>query len=81
MRRARILAGLFAALAASAAAADYLGALLASRDTPVFTTYAAAPARSEYRLDHAYQFMWFDDGRPRVLQRGGRQPRHRLPLP
>lgn len=63
MRRTLILAGLFAALAAPAAATGWPGALSASRDAPVFTTYAAAPARSEYRLDHAYQFMWFDDGR------------------
>jgi len=63
MRRVLILAGLFAALAAPAAAADWHGALSANRDAPLYTTYAAAPARSEYRLDHAYQFMWFDDGR------------------
>jgi len=42
----------------------FLSALQASKNDPLFTTYAAARARSEYIIDEGYQFSWTDPERP-----------------
>lgn len=40
--------------------AQYLSNLNATKQDPLFTTYAAPLSRSEYMLDQGYQFQWFD---------------------
>lgn len=40
--------------------AQYLSNLNATKQDPLFTTYAAPLSRSEYKLDQGYQFQWFD---------------------
>jgi hypothetical protein len=42
----------------------FLSTMQASKDDPVYTTYAAARARSEYIIDEGYQFSWYDPERP-----------------
>ncbi len=42
--------------------AQYLSHLNATRSDALFTTYAAAPARSAYKNDQGYQFLWNDRG-------------------
>jgi len=39
---------------------QFLSHLNATRSDALFTTYAAAPARSEYKNDQGYQFQWND---------------------
>ncbi|MDP2365625.1 MAG: hypothetical protein Q8M94_17900, partial [Ignavibacteria bacterium] len=41
-------------------AQNYLSNLHATKDDPIYTTYAAALSRSEYKVNEAYQFVWFD---------------------
>jgi hypothetical protein len=38
----------------------YLSNLAATKDDPVYTTYAAALNRSEFIVDKGYQFTWYD---------------------
>lgn len=39
---------------------QYLSNLHATKDDPLFTTYAAPITRSAYKLDQGYQFQWSD---------------------
>ncbi len=39
---------------------NYLSHLAATQNDPVYTTYAAALNRSEYKVNEGYQFVWFD---------------------
>lgn len=41
--------------------AQFLSNLHAVSTDALFTTYAASPARSDYKTDQGYQFQWFDD--------------------
>ncbi|MBF8293659.1 MAG: Trehalase [Bacteroidetes bacterium] len=41
----------------------YLSDLAATKDDPVYTTYAAALGRSEFIVDEGYQFIWYDSVR------------------
>ena len=38
----------------------YLSNLSATKNDPIYTTYAASLERSEYILDEGYQFVWYD---------------------
>ena len=40
---------------------QFLSHMQAVKTDALFTTYAASPARSEYRTDQGYQFQWFDN--------------------
>src|ERR1039457_2224051 len=40
---------------------QYLSNLNATKDDPLFTTYAAPLERSNYKTDAGYQFMWYDN--------------------
>ncbi|GAB4378786.1 MAG: hypothetical protein Kow0042_27560 [Calditrichia bacterium] len=40
-----------------------LSHLQATKDTPIYTTYAAAMERSEFTLDEGYHFMFYDSAR------------------
>lgn len=42
----------------------YLSRLSATRDDPLFTTYAAPLRRSEYIVDEGYQFKFYDEEKP-----------------
>lgn len=44
----------------SASAPPYLSNLAASKDSPLYTTYAAAMERSEFVLDEGYHFRFYD---------------------
>lgn len=39
---------------------NYLSNLHATKDDPIYTTYAAALSRSEYKVNTAYHFVWYD---------------------
>ena len=39
---------------------SYLSHLDVTQDEPIYTTYAAALGRSEYKVNEAYQFIWYD---------------------
>ncbi|MCG2715300.1 MAG: hypothetical protein L6422_03270, partial [Candidatus Marinimicrobia bacterium] len=41
----------------------YLSNLSATKDLPLFTTYAAAMVRSEFTLDEGYHFLFYDSSR------------------
>jgi hypothetical protein len=41
-------------------AQPYLSNLSATKNDPLYTTYAASIERSEYILDEGYQFVWYD---------------------
>ncbi|MBU2444976.1 MAG: hypothetical protein KJ666_05310 [Bacteroidetes bacterium] len=41
-------------------AQNYLSNLHATKDDPIYTTYAASLQRSEYIVNEAYQFVWYD---------------------
>ncbi|MCK4445954.1 MAG: hypothetical protein KAW56_02620, partial [Candidatus Marinimicrobia bacterium] len=41
----------------------YLSNLSATKDSPLFTTYAAAMERSEFTLDEGYHFLFYDSSR------------------
>jgi len=43
--------------------AQYLSNLSSTRNDPIFTTYAAPLARSGYKIDQGYQFLWNDPDR------------------
>ena len=49
-----------ASLFSSANAQNYLSNLNATKDSPLFTTYAAAIDRSEFIVDEGYRFIWYD---------------------
>ncbi|MBU0711008.1 hypothetical protein KKA87_03665, partial [bacterium] len=42
---------------------QYLSNLSATKDSPLFTTYAAAMERSEFTLDEGYHFLFYDSSR------------------
>ncbi|MBU1634590.1 hypothetical protein KJ762_08790, partial [bacterium] len=42
---------------------SYLSNLSATKDSPLFTTYAAAMERSEFTLDEGYHFLFYDSSR------------------
>ncbi|MCK6622291.1 MAG: T9SS type A sorting domain-containing protein [Calditrichaceae bacterium] len=44
-------------------AQPFLSNLSATKNDPVYTTYAAALERSEFILDEGYQFVWYDPQR------------------
>ncbi len=44
--------------------AQYLSNLSATAKDPVYTTYAAPPEKTTYRLDQAYDFRWNDPDKP-----------------
>ncbi len=44
-------------------APPYLSNLHATKDSPLYTTYAAAMARSEFTLDKGYHFVFYDSTR------------------
>ena len=39
---------------------NYLSNLNVKQDDPIYTTYAAALSRSEYKVNEGYQFAWYD---------------------
>ena len=39
---------------------NYLSNLNVKQDDPIYTTYAAALSRSEYKVNEGYQFVWYD---------------------
>ncbi|MBM4160475.1 MAG: T9SS type A sorting domain-containing protein [Ignavibacteria bacterium] len=39
----------------------FLSKLTATKDNPLYTTYAAALSRSGFIVDEGYQFVWYDD--------------------
>ncbi len=41
---------------------NFLSNLSATRNDPIYTTYAAAIDRSAYIIDEGYQFVWYKDG-------------------
>ncbi|MCK4297417.1 MAG: hypothetical protein KAX28_12275, partial [Candidatus Marinimicrobia bacterium] len=41
----------------------YLSNLSATKDSPLFTTYAASMERSEFTLDEGYHFLFYDSSR------------------
>ncbi len=41
----------------------FLSNLSATKDSPIYTTYAAAMQRSEFALDEGYRFMFYDTSR------------------
>ena len=41
----------------------YLSHLAATKDSPIYTTYAAAMERSEFTLDEGYHFLFYDSAR------------------
>ncbi|MFA8343026.1 MAG: amylo-alpha-1,6-glucosidase [Rhodothermaceae bacterium] len=53
--------------------AQYLSNLNATKEDPIYTTYAAPLERSEYKIDQGYQMMWYDDeaGVNFISQNGG----------
>ena len=64
----RLLAvAILAALAGTTTIAQnprpFLSSLAATKDSPLFTTYAAPMARSEFTLDKAYHFVFYDSTR------------------
>lgn len=63
----------FAAPASSLAGTPYLSHLHATKDSPLYTTYAAALQRSEFILDVGYHFEFYDTSRALCFrnQKGG----------
>ncbi|MFC2085172.1 hypothetical protein ACFLS9_08950, partial [Bacteroidota bacterium] len=57
----KIIFTLFFTLAAIVSAQNYLSNLNATKNKPMFTTYAAPMNRSGYKIDQGYQLMWYDD--------------------
>lgn len=57
--KSRIILALFT-LITSIHAQNYLSNLNATKDDPIYTTYASALTRSEYKVNEAYQFVWYD---------------------
>lgn len=41
-------------------AQDFLSSLSATKNDPLYTTYAAALTRSEFIVDEGYEFVWYD---------------------
>ena len=39
---------------------NYLSNLDATKNDPIYTTYAASLSRSEYKINEGYQFVWYD---------------------
>jgi hypothetical protein len=44
-------------------AQSFLSNLSATKNDPLYTTYAAPPERSEFIVDEGYQFAWYDPSR------------------
>lgn len=56
-----ILLTVLGALLAGTAQAQYLSNLHATKDDPIFATYAAPMSRSNYIIDEGYRFVFYDD--------------------
>ncbi|RJP71292.1 MAG: hypothetical protein C4539_05295 [Ignavibacteriales bacterium] len=55
---------MFLILLTASAFGQYLSNLNATKDDPVYSTYAAPLSRSEFIVDQGYQFIWYDNERP-----------------
>jgi len=65
MRRHQIWLIMMLCVASMATAQQrhYLSNLSATKDSPLYTTYAAAMERSEFTLDEGYHFLFYDAAR------------------
>ncbi len=58
-----IVVALLLSMTAAKAAQPYLSHLHATKDSPLYTTYAAAMQRSEFTLDIGYHMVFYDSSR------------------
>lgn len=62
------LASLILIISVNTFSQNYLSNLNVTLNDPIYTTYAAALSRSEYKVNEGYQFVWYDPEKSMCFQ-------------